>query len=314
MGLSRRPAAAPAAAALAAATLAVSGCGGVATLAVGPPPPTQPAVASTTVPPLPPSASVSLPPVPGGSTTTSIAIGPGTASITGTVLGPAGPVAGATVEADRVVGAQVAMTQATTGGDGSFHVTGVLGGAYRLRAWQAPALGMATPQVLFVADGAAQQVSLQLAQYDGTRASADMAPSTVLLGNPAELVVSVTTQVVGPDGVVRPVPDPGQVVQVDGGASWAPLGPTPLTTGPDGTASLELGCTQAGSAAVVVTVTGTTPLDVQAPLCTTLPPDTTPPPTVPASPTVPTTVPGQGSGTGPAPGQGRASTTTAPAP
>ena len=52
-------------------------------------------------------------------------------TINGTVLGPGGAVAGATVQADRLVGDQVASTQATTAADGSFTISSVLGGRYR---------------------------------------------------------------------------------------------------------------------------------------------------------------------------------------
>src|SRR5438132_10480239 len=48
--------------------------------------------------------TVNLAGVSGRTTTTSIPLGPGGAGLSGTVVGPAGPVAGATVHVERLVG------------------------------------------------------------------------------------------------------------------------------------------------------------------------------------------------------------------
>ncbi|HEY3811538.1 MAG TPA: hypothetical protein VGL49_08890, partial [Acidimicrobiales bacterium] len=95
--------------AVAAAAL-LAGCGGVQTLSYPTPPATTaPAVTSgATLPTNLPSVVEAG--VPGATTTVAPTIGPGGATLNGTVLGPAGPVAGATVEADRIVGDQVAST------------------------------------------------------------------------------------------------------------------------------------------------------------------------------------------------------------
>lgn len=281
------------------AATVLSGCGAtIHTLAFPTPPPAAPT--ATTVAPLPDTHALVVPPVPGITTTTAPAIGPGGATIMGTVLGPAGPVAGATVEADRVVGSRLATMEATTGTDGSFTIAGVLGGVYRLRAWQSPALALVTPQLFFLADTGTHQVSLLLGSYSGLSVSTSMAPQLVGVGGYANLVVSVSSQVVGADGVIRPSPVVGQPVSVDGGTGWTPLGLDPATTDTSGEAAIEFQCAVIGAGPLIVTVAGATPATVTTPSCVAAEPTTTTLP--PDSGTVPggsTTLPGGTGGPGP---------------
>ena len=130
----------------------LAGCG-VQTLSYPTPPATAHAVV-TAGPTLPdePSRAVAEGAVPGATTSTVPRIGPGAATLNGTVIGPEGPVGGATVEADRLVGDQVAATQTTTAADGSWSISSILGGRYRIRAWQQPSLAVTTPQILFLGE------------------------------------------------------------------------------------------------------------------------------------------------------------------
>lgn len=106
--------------------LVAAGCGGVEGLSYGKPPPVT-AGAGGQGPSLPGNLdSLAQKGVSGATTTTVPAIGPGGASIVGTVLGPNGAVGGATVEADRLVGDRVATTTVTTAADGSFLIGSIL--------------------------------------------------------------------------------------------------------------------------------------------------------------------------------------------
>ena len=104
---------------------------------------------------------VQLAPVEGRTTATTTAIGPGPVTIVGRVDGPDGPVSNARVHLDRLVGDGVASVEVPTGPDGSWNVQNVLGGRYRIRAYQAPSLGMLRAQ------GAAPGPQRPLAQLPG---------------------------------------------------------------------------------------------------------------------------------------------------
>ncbi|MCU4183620.1 carboxypeptidase-like regulatory domain-containing protein [Acidiferrimicrobium sp. IK] len=263
--------------------VALSGCGGgVESLSFPAPPSTSPQPPTTAVAPPADYSQVRQSPVPGVTTTTLPTIGPGAATIDGTIVGPSGPVAGATVEAERIVDGVSAATQATTAADGSFTISKVLGGVYRLRAWQPPMLSLITPDVFFLGATDTQSVTFTLQSFGGVQVTSSMAPGTVEVGDDANLVVSVTQQTVGPDGVVRPVPMPAQNVTLDDGGGWSTLGANPAVTGPDGNARFVLTCTSAPAPAVIASVAGAAPATLPTSTCVNpAPPVTTPPAATP---------------------------------
>ncbi|MDP1805887.1 MAG: hypothetical protein Q8K72_12015, partial [Acidimicrobiales bacterium] len=69
---------------------------------------------------------------------TMLAMGPGDASIVGTVRGNAGGVEGAIVRVERLVGKAVVSTDVITSGGGTYAVATILGGSYRVRALKPP--------------------------------------------------------------------------------------------------------------------------------------------------------------------------------
>lgn len=262
-------------AAVTAAGLAAAGCGSSVTrLSLPVPPPTSASPPTTVVVPSD-FTGVRQGPVPGGTTTTVPAIGPGQATIDGSVLGPAGPVAGATVQAERIVGSAVVSTQATTGADGSFTIAGVLGGVYRVRAWQAPALDLVVPELFFLGTTDTHALTLQLTSYAGVQVATSMAPLAVDVGAAANVVVAATQQTVGVDGVVRPEPMAGASVSLDGGASWVPATADPTVTDSQGRATFEVTCVAPGAGGLVATVAGASPSALGAAECLTPPPPTT---------------------------------------
>src|SRR2546423_1487011 len=62
---------------------------------------------------------VNLAAVPGRTTTTVPPLGPGPAHLAGRVMGPGGPVGGAVVRVERIVGTTVALTDVQSQADGS---------------------------------------------------------------------------------------------------------------------------------------------------------------------------------------------------
>lgn len=256
--------------------LAASGCGGgVQSLSVPSPP------ATTVPPPAPPDslpaglASVGEAPVAGVTTTTAPVIGPGSASVNGTVTGPGGPVQGATVEVDRFVGSAYASARTTTAADGTWSFRNILGGDYRVRAWQAPALDMDTPQLIYLAGGQPQSVSLQLKSYQGQQVQVAINPANPVMNQPANLVVQVTNPQVDTNGVLTTPPVVGARVTLVNGPDWQVNNGNPIVTDGTGQATFELECTAAGTDPLSAQVNANPPVSLQMPACGAPPPSTT---------------------------------------
>jgi hypothetical protein len=253
----------------------LAGCGGVETLSFKKPPPsTGPAVTSPLT--LPGNlASVQQPPVPGVTTTTLPAIGPGKASITGSVFGPGGPIAGATVEAVRLVGNQLAAVDTTTAPDGSFTIANILGGRYRVRAWHSPDMTMTSPQIFFLDVAQPHSVTLQLTAVSGPDIATSVNPGVLQVGQTANLLVQVTNPAVGPDGVVRDQPLVGTTVSLTNGPAWTVYNGNPQTTGTNGRVLFQISCSQSGDNPLSVSVGSGNPQPVATPACVQPPPPTT---------------------------------------
>lgn len=265
MGL-RRPAA------LLAAAVSLAGCGpGVATLSVPPPPRSLP-VTTTAPPPTVEGASVSLPVVPGSTTTTLPSLGPGRATIVGAVHGPDGAVVGATVLLQRVVGGRAVGTEVVTTRAGAFKVAGVLGGVYRIRAWDPPTLALSRPLVVWVPGSGHEQVTLTLSRFGREpTVTAAVAPDPPVVGRAVTVAVLVTRATVTARGHVTYAPDPGVSVQLIG-ASWAVNGAGTRVTGPTGRVDFLAACEAAGRQPVIAAV-GIITVDLPTPAC--VPPPTT---------------------------------------
>ena len=261
--------------AAAAALLVVgAGCSGVQTLSFSTPPTTvsQGAVPEATLPTN--LSSIGQPGVAGVTTTTVPVIGPGSSSLHGTVFGPSGPVAGATVEADRVVGDHVTSARVATAADGSWTIGKILGGRYRVRAWQSPSLDLTTPQVFFLGANQSFTVSLELSSYTGPTLAASISPSPPEVGQPANLVVEATNPTVGTDGVLRYPPAAGDLVTISG-ASWHVLSTNLQSADSKGEVLFQVICETAGSEPLGAIVGGAPLVPFPLPPCVAPPPPTT---------------------------------------
>jgi hypothetical protein len=288
----RAPAREAAAAATTAALVVLSGCaGGVKTLSL----PTPPA---TTIPAPPPPdshpgnlASVAEAPVPGVTTTTVPAVGPGSSSLSGMVTDQGQPVGGATVEIDRVVGSAYGSARTVTAADGSWSFHGIEGGDYRIRAWMAPNIDMTTPAELFLAAGASQDVNLAVTTYPLEQVLAAVNPAAPVLGQPANLVVQVTTPTVDANGVLHEVPVIGATVTLVNGPNWQVENGNPLDTTAAGQATFEVECTAVGDDPLGAQVGQSAPVSLQMPPCSAPPTTTTTTTTFPSFPTTTTCPP-----------------------
>jgi hypothetical protein len=268
----------------------VAGCG-VQTLSYPTPPATASAVV-TTAPTLPANLpAVGEAAVPGSPVTAQVRIGPGRATLNGTVLGPSGPVSGATVEADRLVGDQTATANTTTAADGSWSIGTILGGRYRVRAWQQPGLTLTAPQILFLGATQTFTQTLHLTAFTGPIVAAAMAPAVPVVGQTDNLVVQVSNPTVGPDGVERDLPDGGVSVTLTDGPQWLVQNGNPLPTDRNGQVLFQVSCQAAGSNPLSAAVGAGTTVSLQLPDCAAPPTTTSMPPTTVASTTTSSTCP-----------------------
>jgi len=277
-----------------------------------------PTPTTSTVAP-PDFSGVALAPVEGSTTTSEVVVGPGRSTLAGRVDGPDGPLQGAVVRLERLVGDAAARLDVTTGPEGLWQAPDILGGRYRVRAWRAPDLAVLEPQILFLESGRTAETALVLERFRTLAVDTAIAPDPPFVGARTNLLVRVSSQIVDDDGVVRATPKAGVEVTLATGAGWEAQSPVQADTGTAGAVTFTLVCRAPGAQPLMVTIPSTTPPPDPAPTVTgSLPPDpavpsstvptAAPPPeafnldppecVVPAPPTVPPTVPPPG-GTGP---------------
>lgn len=210
--------------------------------------------------------------------TTAPPFGGGTVSVSGTVTGPDGPVAGASVRLERIVGDAVAVRTVGTDSSGAFRLDGVAAGRLRVRAWRAPDLAQTTPVVVFAADRAT--VGLRVESFAGTRIDWNVAPRPPIVGRAANLVVQLSTRTVQSDGTILAAPLPGiGVTVVSTGLLQGEL--TEQATDAAGRAVFSMGCYGLGPAGFQLRLASGEVLDVDAPPCSPVPTTTTTTTTLP---------------------------------
>ena len=256
-------------AAVVALALLAAGC---EAKAVEPLPP-APKVPETTTTTVVDYSGVALAGVP-GRTTTTVAMGPGRATLEGTVTGPEGPVPGAVVHAERLVGDAAATLDVLTGADGRYVIPAVLGGRYRLRAWKAAPdnLALVEPQVFFLEGAEKKAMNIALTRYQGISVTAAIAPDPPLIEAPSNLVVQVVDRAVDPGGIVRSTPVPDVRAELFGTGDWRVLTPVATTSDAAGRARWTLECRRVGQQPLSVVIGETTTFNLNLPACTVPPP------------------------------------------
>lgn len=224
---------------------------------------------------LPPDyATVQLPMVP-GTTTTVVPLAPGRARLAGVVIGPEGPVPAAVIHVERLVEDAVGSTRVIADPAGRWELPGVLGGRYRVRAWSAPELAMAAPEIFFLRGDENRELALRVDPYRGTKVDVVVVPNPPEVDQPTHLRVRVSSRLVDDDGIVRSVPQQGVEVRLAGSGRWTVESANPLVTGADGTVLFRAVCEEPGTQPLGVVLAGTDSLPLQVADCTRPPPATT---------------------------------------
>lgn len=251
-----------------AALLTLAACsGGEAAVDPLPPPPSTRPQAPTSAPP--DYRGVALVGATAGRvTTTTVAFGPGTSGIDGKVVGADGsPVESATVRIERMVGSTAASMDVVTGPDGTWSLPGVLGGAYRVRAWRVPDIAQAQPAQFFVPAGETVPLELKVERHFGTTPQPAVAPNPPVARAQANLVVQLSTRAVDPNGIVRATPMAGATVELAGGAGWSVGQPNPAVVDGAGRARWEVVCQAVGVQPLRLVVNGTEQFQLALPAC-----------------------------------------------
>jgi hypothetical protein len=204
-----------------------------------------------------------------------LAMGPGEASIVGTVSGPSGPVDGAIVRVERLVGKLVATTDVTTSGGGTYSVATILGGSYRVRAFKPPDFASSSVEAFFLGAKDRKVLDLRMPAAGGERITATVSPSPPKVDQTATLTIQIGTGRVDDQGRLSLTPRPGVPLSLAPAAGLALEGTPLATTDANGSAVWRIRCLAEGAKSFQLTV-GTGITQVNIPACVPGPPPPAP--------------------------------------
>jgi hypothetical protein len=258
---------------LVAVTVLATGCV-ASSVAPLPPPPTVEILPTTTS--VPDFSAVSLPPVAGTTTTVPVQISGGAATIKGLVTSGGAPIEGAAVRIERFVDDRTVGTTVTTGANGGYTLSNVKGGRYRVRAFRAPDLAQTQAVVFFLGASEARNTDLGLDKFGGgTNVLAAIAPDPPLLGEKANLVVSISTKGVDGAGVARSIPAVGVPLVLSTAGGRIITTANPVATNASGQATWTIACASLEKQEMAVMLPDATSYPISVSACKVPPPTTT---------------------------------------
>ena len=130
----------------------------------------------------------------------------GSVSLSGVVLGPDGPVAGASVEVQRHTADGIAFRVLTANEDGQWRLSGLLGGRYRVRAWLPGVLAMGSSEVAFLAEDDTKRFEFSLWGIDPSPGLELVTNEEVYVGVPATAAVVLSKPIIDDRGVILTTP------------------------------------------------------------------------------------------------------------
>ena len=167
----------------------------------------------------------------------------GEASIAGRVVGPEGPVEGATVRLERESDSGLGTLDVITDEEGLYEVEGLQGGRYRARAFVPSEFASASIETFFLDNISTDalgidflnltkpdvfELNLQVRSQGQNILVEYVSGGNIFNGSTGLFGVSVTQQVVDPDGVIVQQPQSGFDIEIDGTPDYASL--TNVTT------------------------------------------------------------------------------------
>jgi hypothetical protein len=219
-------------------------------------PTTTQSTSTTTTKPAPPRTTTTIP----------ADIAPGEARISGTVTGPQGLVAGATVRVERLVGDEVA-TLDVTAANGSFALGSVRGGRYRLRAWKQPDLVQTEPEVFFLAADEMKTVELRVVKVSEVNVQATVDPNPIRGNETFAITLFLYAGSVSDQGVIQAAPGAGVPVQLVLGPGLGFQGPDKGTTDAGGNVTFRASCRASGPQSADAVIASSARVPVALPPC-----------------------------------------------
>ena len=198
---------------------------------------------------------------------------------------------------ERLVGDQTAVRDVLTDERGRYTLTSVTAGRIRFRAWRVPDMA-ATEETVAFASGQFK-ADIKVAGYGTTSIRWGIAPNHPVLGRLANVVIQVTTDVVGVDGFVRPEPVVGVGVTVTPIGLLQPDVVQEVVTGDRGRVQLAFRCNGVGASTLLVELATGERAELHPPACDPVPTTTAAPVAAPAPADPAVTVPVQAANTVP---------------
>ena len=169
----------------------------------------------------------------------------GNARIAGNVISGAGNVGGATVRVERLVNDKVS-TMDLNAFNGSFSLTGIRGGAYRVRAWKQPDLLLLEPATFFLGADEQKTIDLRLDRVADVNVRTTLDPASPPAQDPYSVTILLFGGTVGSDGALQAIPRTSTPVQLVVGPGLGLVGTGQATTDSNGRARFQVRCLAAG--------------------------------------------------------------------
>ena len=253
-------------------SLTLAGCVSSAIKPLPRPPEVKTPPTSSAVPDF---SGTSIVPVKGVTTTSTIPIRSGSASIRGRVMSGGAPVGGATIRIERFVDDKSTSIDVSANGEGAYAAENIAGGRYRVRAFRPPDATMTEASVFFLGASEAKSLDLNLGRFGGsTDVRASIAPDPPILGEVSRLTVAVSTRGVDSAGTARSIGVANQVVTLITAGGRALGSPSAAVTDGSGRATWTLQCVALDSQGLSVILADGSSYNINVAGCQ-LPPTTT---------------------------------------
>ncbi|MGF1595659.1 MAG: hypothetical protein ACFCVK_01815 [Acidimicrobiales bacterium] len=210
-----------------------------------------------------------------------VAVTGGTGRLSGVVTGADGPARSATVRLERHTDEGVATVDLRTDAAGRWSAGRLLGGRYRVRAWQGDIAASPGSQVLFLHDRASVELPLTVAPVDPTPVMTFADGGDIHVGLTGTVAVSVTAATVDENGIAVVAGLAGAIVTLTP-SPGVTLTPPVVVADTDGVARFTMTCNGLGTASATATHDGAS-TTFGLPRCIPLPPPP-PPPSPPVEP------------------------------
>lgn len=175
----------------------------------------------------------------------------GTARLSGTVVGPEGPVPQASVRIERETRGGLATVGLVTDELGLYDLPAVLGGRYRIRAWVSGRFTMTLSHTLFLNEGETEDTDLIIGPIDAGPYLGFTHRGAIHVGLSGTVAVSVNTRSIGDDGLVNVTGIAGATVVLVPSSGVTAV-PTEAATDGSGVARFVLQCHQQGPVSGVI--------------------------------------------------------------